>query len=800
MNRLDRLFWTVGACLFSIVPEKSVAEETAKPAPVAQAGTGSSGSASGISVDDIFDWKSPSIITQAEFESKLKASEQKAGSVFSSPGRAFQKIEEVKHETRLSFSQSTGVKATILGGLYAVESATVASHADGLKIIEYARLKEADGSPINPLRAVGLLDGIFGSKHALKGNFHVWNTGLYLVQFFQYSGSTEYALRFQRVRAVPVAPDASVAVSQSTVTPAPQPAGGSMSSKTPDIEINVDEIIDWKNPLDLTKLAFHSAMRQYEKIQGKPVYTVVTSGTDESSNVGPLFVKDYAFTMKALGGAFSANQLSIYWRDGKAKLMIISFTSNAQAHGTHESFMGAVEKLYGTNHSMFQSDQGDHHRWNLDGFLVDYSHRPGGNRFVLSLSRTSTPATAQRTVAVAATPTPSPTVPVPAPPASSASSVPVSDYFKLRLTQINGLLISPLSSGEEAGQSTKMTLTALPDRGKDQTWLEFNQEVGGDMRRCLLEVSKHSQIRHKDWPLGYTLQIGFEDKYIEKDGPSAAVACALLVESAVTGKKWAPDFAVTGDMNADGSVQPIGGVRAKVRGATKGGCRVVAVPSKNEVSIPDILLLDGAAPLVSITVFGIKTFDEAMILATPEHPKALSDALLNFEAMRPTLMRDQRQILPLLRTPQGIARLQALLQAAPNCYSAKYLLLLAQGRAPKSISIGGSIEAAQSSAQGIINSIENDVESNVKTLKPDEVGTSLNKLRNLRPMLDQRVWPYVDALVDYGDVVRGAILNPVRSGARYVDLVTKARRAASAAQTAFKTLMGNAAVREELGL
>lgn len=746
-------------------------------------------------MEDVFDWKSAAVITQAEFESKLKAAENKAGAVFSSPGRAFQKIEDVKHETRLSFSEATGVKATILGGLYAFESATVASHADGLKTIEYTRLKEVDGRHFNPLRAVGMLDGIFGGKHELQGNFHIWNTGLYLVQFFQYSNSSEYALRFQRVRQAPAAQDAPMAVKKPAATPAPPSPGAGVSSRT--TPINLDDFFDWKNPMNMTAVDFQARIQALEVAS-----TTKVRVSDRTPHFTYYFDPSFITAnggMSVINGRYQVSNAYFQWTASKISdiRVTLSPVQNGRPLNLPEE-VAHLDTFLGLTHGTL-SGGGDVWRWpdcqvrfykysNADSYCIEldnHVHSPLASSSSLPPTPLPTPTSA----------TSSPSSPV-APPATSIANPP----FKLKITQVNGLLISPLSSGEEAGQSTKMTLTALPDRGRDQTLLEFNQEVGGDMRRCLLEVSKHSQIRHQDWPLGYTLQIGFEDKYIPKDGPSAAVACALLVESAVTGKKWDPAFAVTGDMNADGSVQPIGGVRAKVRGATKGGCRLIAVPSKNEAAIPDILLLDGPEPLISITAFGIKTFDDAMVLASPERPKALSDALLNFEAMRPTLMRDPRQILPLLRTPQGNARLQALLQAAPNCYSAKYLLLLAQGRAPRTLSIGGSIEAAQSSAKAIINSIENDVESNVNTLKPDEVGTSLNRLRSLRPKLDQRVWPYVDGLVDYGDVVRGAILNPVRSGARFADLVAKARKAAASAQTAFKALMNNAEVQEELGL
>ena len=396
-----------------------------------------------------------------------------------------------------------------------------------------------------------------------------------------------------------------------------------------------------------------------------------------------------------------------------------------------------------------------------------------------------------------------PPVSVPAPvinPPVTATPEVTKEVFKSRINQVNGLLIAELASGGEVGQVTRMSLTALPSPGEWPSTLKFNQSVGDSMSKALNEVIKFSKLRHGGWPESHLLEIGFEDKYVGKDGPSAAVACALLLEAAITGKKWDPAFAVTGDMNADGSVQPIGGVRAKIRGATKGSCKLIGVPVKNEKSVMDLLVLEGPAPLVGINVFGITTFEDALLLASTERPQALQRALTDFDSMRTVMMRDPRQIVPLLRTPHAAQRLQALLTAAPNCYSAKYLLLYLQGRGPRSLSIGGSIEAAQSNAQSVVSAIDHDVDANVSSLKGDELGNSLFRLRQVRPLLDARVWPYVDGLVAYGEVIRGALLNPVRSGARYVDLVSKAKKAAGTVKAAYDKLVNDPQVREELGL
>jgi hypothetical protein len=301
-------------------------------------------------------------------------------------------------------------------------------------------------------------------------------------------------------------------------------------------------------------------------------------------------------------------------------------------------------------------------------------------------------------------------------------------------------------------------------------------------------------------PRGLDLEIAFEEKYSGKDGPSAAVACALLVESMYTGQTWDPAFAVTGDMNADGSVQPIGGVSAKLRGATKGACKIIAIPAKNERAVSDILVMDGPAALAGIHVFSLENFDQAVNLASVQRQTTLQQALDEFDVIRTVLLRDPRQMTAILRSAQAVARLQAILEKAPNSLSAKHLLLYAQGRMPSMLSIGGSLEAADSNALALLASIRNDFKGAVRTLKQDELGGALNRLSNLRPRMDPRVWPYVDALVDYGQIVRTEVLNPARTAAKFNEMAGRANQAGSVVNAAKESLLADPEVREDLGL
>ena len=65
------------------------------------------------------------------------------------------------------------------------------------------------------------------------------------------------------------------------------------------------------------------------------------------------------------------------------------------------------------------------------------------------------------------------------------------------------------------------------------------------------------------------------------DGPSAGIAIATVIYSAITGEKIDNHIAMTGEIGLLGSVRPIGGVKAKIMGAKKAGVKKVLIPKEN---------------------------------------------------------------------------------------------------------------------------------------------------------------------------------------------------------------------------
>jgi len=75
---------------------------------------------------------------------------------------------------------------------------------------------------------------------------------------------------------------------------------------------------------------------------------------------------------------------------------------------------------------------------------------------------------------------------------------------------------------------------------------------------------------------------------IPKDGPSAGVAMASALVSALSKRPCRRDVAMTGEVTLSGRVLPIGGVKEKLLGAVRAGIRTVVLPKENVPDLDDL--------------------------------------------------------------------------------------------------------------------------------------------------------------------------------------------------------------------
>lgn len=105
---------------------------------------------------------------------------------------------------------------------------------------------------------------------------------------------------------------------------------------------------------------------------------------------------------------------------------------------------------------------------------------------------------------------------------------------------------------------------------------------------------------------------------VPKDGPSAGVALATVLVSALSGIPIRRDVAMTGEITLRGRDLPIGGLKEKAIAAFKSGVKTVLIPDENKSDLEEI----DSAVRDSLTFIPCKTAEEVLSAALAQ-PKAI---------------------------------------------------------------------------------------------------------------------------------------------------------------------------------
>ncbi|MCH5353487.1 MAG: endopeptidase La, partial [Acutalibacter sp.] len=103
---------------------------------------------------------------------------------------------------------------------------------------------------------------------------------------------------------------------------------------------------------------------------------------------------------------------------------------------------------------------------------------------------------------------------------------------------------------------------------------------------------------------------------VPKDGPSAGIAMATAITSALCNIPVRCDVAMTGEITLQGRVLPIGGLREKAMAAYKNGIKTVLFPADN---VPDLAEVDEIVK-ENVTFVPVKKIDSVLKAALTKEP------------------------------------------------------------------------------------------------------------------------------------------------------------------------------------
>ncbi len=160
---------------------------------------------------------------------------------------------------------------------------------------------------------------------------------------------------------------------------------------------------------------------------------------------------------------------------------------------------------------------------------------------------------------------------------------------KPRVGCVNGLAVY----GAHLGTIMEVEASAMPaGKGKGMvtvTGIIDEEEMGSEGKRMRRKSTARDSVENvltavRKWlgvnPRDYDIHLNFPGG-IPVDGPSAGIAMAVAVYSAITGQPVDGRVAMTGEVSILGVVKPVGGIAAKIEAAVQAGVKKVIIPMEN---------------------------------------------------------------------------------------------------------------------------------------------------------------------------------------------------------------------------
>lgn len=133
---------------------------------------------------------------------------------------------------------------------------------------------------------------------------------------------------------------------------------------------------------------------------------------------------------------------------------------------------------------------------------------------------------------------------------------------------------------------------------------------GNEIRNSVWLAATTAALQRKISLQGVKIEVEFSGSV---DGPSAGAVFCLAIMSAIDGRQFPSDFAMTGTIMPDGTVGAVGGIPAKIRAAAKQGKKRFCIPAvyRFEIFNGEVVDLFRLGKELGVEIFPVDNINEA---------------------------------------------------------------------------------------------------------------------------------------------------------------------------------------------
>ena len=160
---------------------------------------------------------------------------------------------------------------------------------------------------------------------------------------------------------------------------------------------------------------------------------------------------------------------------------------------------------------------------------------------------------------------------------------------------VNGLYATATGLGGitiiEISKMLDDTKLALELTGQQGDVMKESMKCAKTVAWNLIPDENKKKLKEEWSDLGnWGLHIHCPDGATPKDGPSAGCAITIGIISRLCNIKVNNKIALTGEIDLNGNVKKIGGLKAKIEGAKRAGVELVLVPTENEQELRNLFI------------------------------------------------------------------------------------------------------------------------------------------------------------------------------------------------------------------